>query len=331
VTYHGSATTNAFVAYDGNGNVAALVNAGDGTLLANYDYGPFGEVIRATGPMAKANQIRFSTKYQDDESDIVNYPHRPYNPSTGRWLSRDPISEPGFILVAGDDSDDELGVVPGDNLYAFVVNDSANQIDPFGLAFYAIDGTWTKAKHKANPWQLYMATTERPRQYWRGPYDGPTGLDSYFLARAVKKQICKDYCANGGNMTINLTGWSRGACIAAEVAQLLNDEGCDCGCGKQSPIPVNWVGLFDAVSMTPGGWVPNSVPPNVAHFYHAVKTKSMFLFPTHHFAGETAKNIYNYDGSVSSHADVGMSVIRGNTNDAYPWIQGTASSSGVGF
>jgi len=28
--------------------------------------GPFGEVLRATGPMAKANPFRFSTKYQDD-------------------------------------------------------------------------------------------------------------------------------------------------------------------------------------------------------------------------------------------------------------------------
>lgn len=38
---------------NGNGNVMALVNAADGTVAANYDYGPFGEVIRSTGPMAK--------------------------------------------------------------------------------------------------------------------------------------------------------------------------------------------------------------------------------------------------------------------------------------
>jgi hypothetical protein len=33
-------------------------------LVAHYQYGPFGEVLRATGPMAKANPFRFSTKYQ---------------------------------------------------------------------------------------------------------------------------------------------------------------------------------------------------------------------------------------------------------------------------
>src|SRR5208337_3271102 len=51
-SYHGSSTTNCFAPYDGNGNVMALVNAANGTIAAGYDYGPFGEVIRATGPMA---------------------------------------------------------------------------------------------------------------------------------------------------------------------------------------------------------------------------------------------------------------------------------------
>ena len=35
--------------------------------------GPFGEVVRATGPMARANPFRFSTKYQDDETDLLYY------------------------------------------------------------------------------------------------------------------------------------------------------------------------------------------------------------------------------------------------------------------
>jgi RHS repeat-associated protein len=67
-----------------------------------YRYGPFGEVIRATGPMAKLNPFRFSTKYQDDETDFLCFGFRYYNPSTGRWLSRDPAEEEegGFNLYA---------------------------------------------------------------------------------------------------------------------------------------------------------------------------------------------------------------------------------------
>jgi RHS repeat-associated protein len=99
VSYHGTSTTNAFVAYDGNGNVTALINVGDGTLLANYDYGPFGEVIRATGPMAKTNPFRFLTKYQDDESDLLYYGYRYYRPSTGTWPNRDLLTDNAFFKV----------------------------------------------------------------------------------------------------------------------------------------------------------------------------------------------------------------------------------------
>ena len=85
-----------FAAFDGNGNVAGLVKAVDGTTSAVYEYGPFAELLRATGPMAKANPLRFSTKFQDDETDLVYYAYRYYNPSTGRWLSRDSVTDLGF-------------------------------------------------------------------------------------------------------------------------------------------------------------------------------------------------------------------------------------------
>ena len=117
VSYHGSSTTNCFPAFDGNGNLAALVNTADGTIVANYEYGPFGEVIRATGPMAKANPIRFSTKYDDDESDLLYYGYRYYRPSTGTWLNRDPIGEYG-----------------GYNNYSMIRNNPISRVDLLGLS-----------------------------------------------------------------------------------------------------------------------------------------------------------------------------------------------------
>jgi RHS repeat-associated protein len=121
-----------FAAYDGNGNVAALVKGTDGTISAQYEYGPFAdgpfaEPIRVTGPMGKANPIRFSSKYTDDESDFLYYGHRYYNPSTGRWLNRDPIRERGGI-----------------NLYCFVNNDPPNGIDLHGLYKHAIHDEITR-------------------------------------------------------------------------------------------------------------------------------------------------------------------------------------------
>jgi RHS repeat-associated protein len=132
VAYYGAATTNCFVAYDGNGNVSALINAADGTTSANYEYGSFGEVIRATGPMAKLNPFRFSTKYDDDESDFLYYGYRCYNPSTGRWLGRDPLQELGaqtqITNMCGSDT-----VLPDGNLYGYVANSSVNDFDCLGL------------------------------------------------------------------------------------------------------------------------------------------------------------------------------------------------------
>ncbi|SPE62825.1 hypothetical protein SBV1_920001 [Verrucomicrobia bacterium] len=93
VTYVGAQTTNCFVAFDGNGNVAGLVSATNAAVAAQYEYGPFAEVIRATGPIAKANPFRFSTKYQDDETDLLYYGYRYYSASTGRWLSLDPAAD----------------------------------------------------------------------------------------------------------------------------------------------------------------------------------------------------------------------------------------------
>ncbi len=52
------------MAFDGKGNVSALVNASGGTLSAQYEYGPFGELLRASGPMAKAKPLPCKCKCQ---------------------------------------------------------------------------------------------------------------------------------------------------------------------------------------------------------------------------------------------------------------------------
>jgi RHS repeat-associated protein len=128
VSFYGSTTTNCFPAFDGNGNVMGLVNVSDGTLAANYDYGPFGEVIRSSGPMAKTNPMRFSTKYQDDESDLLYYGYRYYKPSTGTWPNRDPNDDESFATLLL-----HKGAALDLNLYMFLADNSVNYIDYLGL------------------------------------------------------------------------------------------------------------------------------------------------------------------------------------------------------
>jgi len=90
---HGITHHDSFAVYDGNGNVMGLVSASDGSVAAQYEYGPFAEPLRATGPLAADNPFRFSTKYTDSETGLIYYGYRYYDPSLGRWLSRDPVLE----------------------------------------------------------------------------------------------------------------------------------------------------------------------------------------------------------------------------------------------
>jgi RHS repeat-associated protein len=117
-----SANGASYYHYDGNGNVTALTS-GAGTVQAAYTYGPFGETLRAAGPLAQANPWRFSTKYQDDETGLLYYGYRFYNPTDGRWPSRDPIEEAG-----------------GRNLNSFTFNEPCNFFDILGREPFKLSG-----------------------------------------------------------------------------------------------------------------------------------------------------------------------------------------------
>jgi RHS repeat-associated protein len=134
-----------FVAYDANGNVNTFVNATAGTKSAMYVYGPFGEVIRATGTMANANPLRFSSVYTDVESALICYAHRYFGPANGHWLSRDPIDEPGFGLL----DDGNLPRFHAEkmlNPYVCVSNDLLDNFDCLGLNPSIAPGTVITSK-----------------------------------------------------------------------------------------------------------------------------------------------------------------------------------------
>lgn len=124
------ANTTHFTCYDGNGNVAALVNAATGAESARYDFGPFAERLRETGPMAKLNPIRFSTQYADDVTGDAKYLFRDLQ--AGRWPSRDPLGERGFELIRSDEGNSKLQQGEA-NLYLFVSNDALSKFDYLGL------------------------------------------------------------------------------------------------------------------------------------------------------------------------------------------------------
>ncbi len=107
--------------------------------------GPFGELFRATGPMPTTNAMRFSSQYDDTETDFLYYAYRYYNPSTGRWLSRDPLGKQAFLLnyLKGKSVQEtqRLGCDSLQPAYAFVANQPTSEIDRLGLdRWYNISG-----------------------------------------------------------------------------------------------------------------------------------------------------------------------------------------------
>ena len=123
----GGGTTETFhVHSDHAGNVSQITGAG-GELVAHYEYDPFGNVVVASGRLARANSVRFSSKYHDEETGLVYYGLRYHHPGRGRWLNRDPLGEAGGL-----------------NLYGFVGNRGVNAVDPTGESAFALKDPTTR-------------------------------------------------------------------------------------------------------------------------------------------------------------------------------------------
>ncbi len=91
--------------------------------------------------MANANPFRFSTKYQDDETGLLYYGYRYYDPSMGRWSNTDPLGEQFFLgTQARRDPKDLKGLWLQSlgPVFNFVSNDPVGKIDRLGLDVYKV-------------------------------------------------------------------------------------------------------------------------------------------------------------------------------------------------
>ncbi len=158
VTKHqAQGTTRFYPIYDGNGNIEAYIDS-SGAPAAIYQYDAFGNVLSCGGKGAAVEQTnfshQFSTKSQDAETGLLYYGYRYYNAVTGRWVNRDPIGQNGGI-----------------NLYGFINNEGANNVEYLG---------W-----------LPLVTKEVPQRDSNGEssYEGPEGCMGVNFGRGYTKGI----------------------------------------------------------------------------------------------------------------------------------------------
>jgi RHS repeat-associated protein len=97
---------------DALGSTVELRNAAQAKTV-EYTYGPYGTT---TSSVASTNKMKYTGREQD-LNDLYYYRNRYYKPSTGRFISEDPI-----------------GLEGGINLYGYVGGNPVNAVDPLGLA-----------------------------------------------------------------------------------------------------------------------------------------------------------------------------------------------------
>ena len=92
------------------------------TVIQEIKYNVWGEIISDTNPGFQP--FGFAGCLYDQDTKLCRFGVRDYDPSIGRWLSKDPI------LFNGGDA----------NLYGYVLQDPVNWIDPTGTNGAAVGG-----------------------------------------------------------------------------------------------------------------------------------------------------------------------------------------------
>jgi len=105
--------TSVFYSFDSEGNVAQRSDD-QGTVLSNHLFSAHGSSLNGALSDPFGYKARFGY-YTDNETGLQLLTRRYYDPSSGRFLTRDPLSYDGGI-----------------NLYAYVGNNSTNYVDPLG-------------------------------------------------------------------------------------------------------------------------------------------------------------------------------------------------------
>ena len=95
-----------YYVYNGHGDVVQVID-GSGNVVNNYKYDEWGNILQKTEGIA--NPLKYAGEYFDDESGLYYLMARYYDPTIGRFISRDsfggylnnPLSLNGYAYAWG--------------------------------------------------------------------------------------------------------------------------------------------------------------------------------------------------------------------------------------
>ncbi|MBB6094030.1 RHS repeat-associated protein [Povalibacter uvarum] len=343
------------------GTPIAMTDA-DRRVVWKADYEPFGkahvlEDPDGDGALVSLN-LRFPGQYADAESGTHYNLTRDYDPSTGRYLTVDP-----------------LGLYDGTNPYAYVHGSPISNTDPLGLYLFAFDGTWVNRTNgtltNVELFRRYYDPTmdERNSFYrrgigtpaegdtdWRDSVDrilgGATGLGGREIIDDALNLL--DRLIRGGvqnvqfDGVIDIVGFSRGAAIGRAFANEIYSR-MDGGHyrhalsrdGSCRSLRIRFMGLFDTVAAF-------GIPTNdtnigydltiddrvgtVAHAIALNEHRAAFDLISIQYS-EHAANTSQYRQErafIGAHSDIGGGYANGDLSDlALRWMHTQAIVAGV--
>jgi len=231
--YSGPPTTGStvrFVYYDGHGNTAALADT-SGARTDAYTYDPFGAMTGSTSMVRNQQWLGQWGKKLDGVSGLVHLGAREYDPTVGRFLSRDPVEggsanayDYGFCdPVNGYDLDGAQKIRCGEVEKAYLENEGDGKIKVVFAAKFDIDGL----SYRFDYW--LAGTRMRYRHYRHQGLLEHKVLFGLIALPGSKKYDLDEEREVGGNQSVN-GGWT--------LNVLLPDDSICHGTGAFAPI---WV------------------------------------------------------------------------------------------
>jgi RHS repeat-associated protein len=245
---------NQYFHYDAQGSLTGITSQSAG-ILNSYTYDSFGNMTAK--PSKSTTTRRFLTKEQD-ESGLIYFGQRYYDPSIGRFITPDPS-----------------GMVDGPNLYLYCNNDPINFVDLWGLC--GEKSWWDKSLTDA--WRDIWKELTRPVT--------PEELDQMITNMTIGFSGGIKFVGKGGPIVLGRfrLGNQRGISVLRELAERYNARILDQSFPKGVTLEQGIKAEIDAASkiyLRMKGVKPGYVSYDIEYLYikskEILKNKTKFLW-----------------------------------------------------